>query len=159
MHWKMNTYCPLIKFTFAKKLTGCEVGCVVGGVTGCVVGWRGWGEGSASTAVDVWLCGGVGRCASTVWIPRPRMGPAATDAVRSSMEVEFSMFACRWSVCVDWLPHMAGCVAGEPRLGPVETNGLKPVPRAPVVFSTISRVCGWGVCVRLMQGARNKGLG
>ena len=21
MHWKMNTYCPLIKFTFAKKLT------------------------------------------------------------------------------------------------------------------------------------------
>ena len=21
MHWKMNTYCPLIKFTFAEKLT------------------------------------------------------------------------------------------------------------------------------------------
>ena len=21
MHWKMNTYCPLIKFTFAKQLT------------------------------------------------------------------------------------------------------------------------------------------
>ena len=31
------------KIYLAKKLTGCEVGCVVGGVTGCVVRWRGWG--------------------------------------------------------------------------------------------------------------------
>ena len=86
MHWKMNTYCPLIKFTFAKKLSGCEVGCVVGGVAGFVVGWRGWVCGWGLRLGVCWVEGlGGERSASTAvegirgpgWGPRPRMPSAA----------------------------------------------------------------------------------